>query len=419
MPVQEKPNVLDESKSLRVFLVSISLVAALCISGGFLGMAMKDRRLIQGEMLNRARRDFANIVLMRHWNAGYGGVFVEKRPGVTSNAYLDNPDIMDTKGRVYTKKNPALMTRELSELVKKDQGYGFHITSLRPLNPQNRPDARESEALLDFEKGSTEKFWRQNLDGVEHFRYMAPLKVEASCLPCHAKQGYALGEIRGGISVSFEVGELESRLRQNLRLVVGFALLTTLLMLTFITLLFRQLVSRLREARTQLETLATTDALTGLWNRRVILDRLEEEQERHRRSGEALTCLMLDVDHFKRVNDRFGHLAGDQVLRELAAALKATLRTYDIVGRYGGEEFLVVLPGTDLETGRLTAERVRVAVATSLRVGAPEGVREPITVSLGLAEMYADETVNQLLIRADLALYRAKLQGRDQVETEG
>lgn len=419
MSVQENANTLDESKSLRGFLVSISLVAALCISGGFLGMAIKDRRLIQNELLNRARRDFANIVLMRQWNARYGGVFVEKIPGVVSSPFLEHPDITDTKGRTYTKKNPALMTRELSELVKKEQGYGFHITSLRPLNPQNRADDRESEALLAFEKGSTEQFWKQNLDGVEHFRYMAPLKVEASCLPCHAKQGYRLGEVRGGISVAFEVGELESRLRQNLWLVLGFALLTTLLLLLFITLLFRQLVGRLREARRQLETLATTDTLTGLWNRRVILERLEEEQERHRRSGEPLTCLMLDVDHFKGVNDRFGHVAGDKVLRELGTALKAALRTYDIVGRYGGEEFLVVLPGTDLETGRLTAERVRTAVSASIQVGPADGPRESITVSLGLAEMFADESVNQLLIRADLALYRAKLQGRNQVETEG
>lgn len=403
-----------ESRILRVFLLSAVVVAALCIAGGFLGMAIKDRQLIHEEMHNRARRDFANIVLMRHWNAGYGGVFVEKRPGVVSNPYLESPDITTTDGRIFTKKNPALMTRELSELVSKDQGYAFHITSLRPLNPGNAPDPLERQALLAFEEGVKERLWEEVRNGQAFFRYMAPLKVQPSCLECHAKQDYLVGQIRGGISVSFRVGELQAKLRQNLVIVGLLAALTLTLLVTSFVLLFRHMVRRLIEARQQLELQATTDALTGLLNRGTVLARLEAERERHRRSGQPLSCLILDVDFFKRVNDRFGHLAGDEVLRTLGNQLRGGLRVYDMVGRYGGEEFLAVMPGASLDTAMAAAERLREAVVGTVQT--PDG--GPVTVSVGVAAWRAGEPVDDLLARADHALYQAKAAGRNRVVAE-
>ncbi len=153
MPHTANHLTLAESQSLRLFLISVSLVATICISSGFLGIAFYSRGLIYQEMLNSARRNFTNIVLMRRWNASYGGVYVFKRPGVQSNPYLENPDITAVDGKVYTLKNPALMTREISELLKKEEGFFFHITSLRPLNPGNEPDAKERAALLAFENG--------------------------------------------------------------------------------------------------------------------------------------------------------------------------------------------------------------------------------------------------------------------------
>ncbi len=402
----------SEIRSFRVFLVSASLAVALCISGGFLGMAVKQRQLIREEMLNRARRDFANIVLMRQWNANYGGVYAEKKPGVVSNPYLEHPDLTATDGRVFTKKNPALMTRELSELIQKDQGYAFHITSLNPLNPHNGPDGLERAALEAFAQGARERFWIEPLQGVETYRYMAPLLVEASCLTCHAKQGYRVGDIRGGISVSFRVSELQAQLHQNMALVVTLATLTTLLLLGAIYFLFRQLVRRLKEARAQLEYLAASDALTGLANRRSIMQALDEELERHQRSGEPFSCTLLDVDHFKLVNDTYGHLVGDAVLRQIALQLKVTLRTYDRVGRYGGEEFLCLLPGADLATARVAAERLREAIHAKVT----SGQGEKISASFGIAWWQPDEDATQLLARADQAMYRAKMDGRNRVE---
>ncbi len=405
-----------ESQSLRAFIVSVSLAVAVCISGAFLGIALRARTLIKNEMLNRARTDFRTIVQVRAWNASYGGVFVEKRVGVVSNPYLEHPDIQGTDGRWYTKKNPALMTREISERIKQSEGYGFHITSLNPLNPGNQPDPKESEALRSFETGSQERFWTEAIGGRTYTRYMAPLRAEQSCLECHAKQGYKVGDIRGGISFTYDTEEVQAKLRTNLYLVSSLALLTTGLLMGLVVLFFRQLVKKLAEARRLLETLATTDPLTGLSNRRQIMARLEEECERIQRGGIGLSCIMLDVDHFKQVNDTYGHQQGDEVLKMIASQARASLRAYDVVGRYGGEEFIVLLPETDLETAQAVAERLHLAIQASAILKTATGQPQPTTVSLGLTQWRSGDTVDTLIHRADEALYRAKANGRNRIE---
>lgn len=405
-----------ESHSLRAFIVSVSLAVAVCISGAFLGIALRARTLIKNEMLNRARTDFRTIVQVRAWNASYGGVFVEKRVGVVSNPYLEHPDIQGTDGRWYTKKNPALMTREISERIKQSEGYGFHITSLNPLNPGNQADPKEAEALQSFETGNKEQFWTEAIGGRTYTRYMAPLRAEQSCLECHAKQGYKVGDIRGGISFTYDTEEVQAKLRTNLYLVSSLALLTTGLLMGLVVLFFRQLVKKLAEARRLLETLATTDPLTGLYNRRQIMTRLEEECERIQRGGIGLSCIMLDVDHFKQVNDTYGHQQGDEVLKMIARQARASLRAYDVVGRYGGEEFIVLLPETDLETAQAVAERLRMAIQASAILKTATGQPQPTTVSLGLTQWRSGDTVDTLIHRADEALYRAKANGRNRIE---
>jgi two-component system, cell cycle response regulator len=191
-----------------------------------------------------------------------------------------------------------------------------------------------------------------------------------------------------------------------------WALAAIALLLPFITLQFQRLRRRLDEADIALQTMATTDALTGLPNRGSIFNRIGEELERHRRSAEPLCCVLCDVDHFKRVNDRFGHQEGDRVLKDVAEQFKTTLRAYDVVGRFGGEEFLVVLPNTDLTAARAIAGRLREAVETNVNVGG----REPATASYGVALWEKEEAVDALLARADEALYRAKRNGRNRVE---
>jgi diguanylate cyclase (GGDEF)-like protein len=167
-----------------------------------------------------------------------------------------------------------------------------------------------------------------------------------------------------------------------------------------------------------------TDFLTGWHNRRYLHLRLREELARARRDHGTLVCLMLDIDHFKRINDTYGHAAGDEVLREIAQRIESQVRLSDVAARYGGEEFVVLLPGTDKNAATALAERIRQAIsATPVRVTETE--TEVMTTSIGIASTgppRSDEdlkTVGEsLLARADVALYRAKSDGRDRVAVD-
>lgn len=164
-----------------------------------------------------------------------------------------------------------------------------------------------------------------------------------------------------------------------------------------------------------------TDFLTGWHNRRYLQLRMKEELARARRDRSTLVCLMLDIDHFKRVNDTWGHAAGDEVLREIAQRIEAEVRLSDVAARYGGEEFVVLLPATDTNAAAALAERIREAIsATPVRV--TERHAEVLTTSIGIASSAAPDddedlkTVGEsLLARADVALYRAKSEGRNRV----
>jgi diguanylate cyclase (GGDEF)-like protein/PAS domain S-box-containing protein len=166
-----------------------------------------------------------------------------------------------------------------------------------------------------------------------------------------------------------------------------------------------------KELEAKLRELATKDELTELYNRRHFLELAQVELARVRRTRAPLSLAMIDVDHFKHVNDRFGHAAGDRALKELSLALRETVRTADVAARIGGEEFVLLLPDTGLEGALAVTERLRDRVRKSeLSV---EGETLKFTVSAGVAELGPDESVDSLLKRADEALYRAKAAGRD------
>ena len=165
----------------------------------------------------------------------------------------------------------------------------------------------------------------------------------------------------------------------------------------------------------RLQELSTHDGLTRALNHRAILERLAEEIERATRYGRTVTVIICDLDDFKRVNDTHGHLAGDVVLRTVTSAMTRALRTSDVLGRFGGEEFLAVLPESDLEAGRRAAERLRQAVAETTAT-APNGALVPITASFGVAsqaELGREATVDTLVALADTRLYQAKASGRN------
>jgi len=169
----------------------------------------------------------------------------------------------------------------------------------------------------------------------------------------------------------------------------------------------------LREKLSSLEVVATTDELTRVGNRRALIESVNNELSRCRRTGASMSMLLIDLDHFKHVNDTYGHQAGDQVLREVASVFKAELRTYDILGRIGGEEFAIFLSNTTSQQGLEIGQRVCASVADTHFEH--NGQTIPVTVSIGLTTLGCDAIFENLYEQADEALYRSKANGRNQV----
>ena len=171
------------------------------------------------------------------------------------------------------------------------------------------------------------------------------------------------------------------------------------------------LLEQLMRARQQAEHAANHDALTGLGNRRQFDEAFSVEINRIQRNGGRLCIMMTDIDHFKKINDRYGHSVGDKVLVEFGKLLSLFVRPTDIVARIGGEEFVVLMPHTELWKAVVTAERLRTSVAER-HLGT---LQEPVTISIGVAELEEREDRESILRRADQALYHAKRSGRNKV----
>jgi two-component system cell cycle response regulator len=179
------------------------------------------------------------------------------------------------------------------------------------------------------------------------------------------------------------------------------------------------LAQQLDAANKELMLLSVTDGLTRAYNHRHFQERLRSEFSRGRRHGDPMACVMIDIDHFKRINDTYGHPMGDRVLVRLVEILKEGIRGEDLVARYGGEEFALLLPKTDAEHARHLGERLRERVESEGLL-LPSGERLPFTVSLGVADCNGGDggridTSDRLLQAADAALYRAKADGRNRV----
>jgi len=167
----------------------------------------------------------------------------------------------------------------------------------------------------------------------------------------------------------------------------------------------------------ELAHMAMYDALTDILSRRALLEQAEVERQRTRRYNRDLSILMIDIDHFKKVNDAYGHIIGDVVLREVAQALKKQTRRSDYVGRYGGEEFLIILPETRLDKALILAEKLRKRVA-ELTIPADGRILKDITVSIGVSAYETDPTIDEFINRSDQWLYKAKAGGRNQVQPQ-
>lgn len=232
---------------------------------------------------------------------------------------------------------------------------------------------------------------RQDKDGRPHYTYILLLTARG------AKEDLVQGMEAGAddyLVKPFDPQELKVRIRAGQRIV--------------------ELETQLQAAQEELRRQSMTDPLTGILNRRAVLERLEAEISRAGRENTSLGLGILDLDHFKQVNDTFGHLAGDEVLKETVERVRGSLRTYDVFGRVGGEEFLVVLPGTPLSGAKGVAERLRRAIS-QLPMSTHKGLVR-VTASLGVTVWTGREGIDSFIERADRALYMAKAKGRNRVE---
>ena len=388
-----------------------------------LGTASAHNEQLAQEM---GRVFFKQLLITRRWNAQQGGVYVPLSDEVQPNPYLEDPqrDIVTTSGAHLTKVNPAFMTRLLSDMTEQSDGVRFHMSSLKPINPVNSPDDWERQALASFEAGAAE--YAELVTEAEGpvFRFMGRLKVDQTCMKCHEKQGYKEGDVRGGIRVSLPWAPFQTTLdatRRQLLILHGASLVGLLILLWgggWVVLRASREVDSLnrhmKSLNLRLESSALTDSLTGVANR-LHFDRiLDAAIGQAGRYGTALSLLMLDLDHFKRVNDTQGHAVGDQVLKEFARVAQSLLRSSDLLARWGGEEFVVATPSTGLDPALRLAERLRAAVQAHAFP-----VIGSLTVSIGVAEYLPGDTDAALLERADQALYRAKALGRNRVEGLG
>ncbi len=173
-------------------------------------------------------------------------------------------------------------------------------------------------------------------------------------------------------------------------------------------------IERREHLEQELRRIASVDELTGTYSRRHVLELGDHELRRRVRHEHDLAVLLMDLDHFKRVNDSLGHAAGDQLLRDFGALLRSGLRQGDIAGRFGGEEFLAILPETELEMARAIAERLCASVRAHRTEWKDQTLR--VTVSVGVATLKDEESLERVIARADRALYQAKRSGRDRVE---
>ena len=408
------------SGSVRKYLTGIFLVIGLIVMSVFWGFSYQAGSLIKEQLRRQGHAFFKEVVLTREWAANHGGVYVALTPGMEVNPFLlripgIKAVIEDRDGVRYTLKNPALMTREISEIAAQKGIFQFRITSLKPLNPANAPDPFERTALNEFEKGHSEYFAYEQKGGQVLYRYMAPLSTQKPCLKCHAQQGYRVGDVRGGISVTITATDTMLQLRENRFFLILSALGIVVLIFAIIRFISGAFIKELKVAEQKLVELASTDFLTGLLNRRELYNRLAMEVSRAKRHAKPLSFILIDIDNFKALNDSFGHHAGDLVLKEVSDCFVRTHRDYDILCRYGGEEFLMATPETPLARAGELAERLRVAVM-DLSIPFEKGTA-PITcsISLGVVQMRDDEDVDRAISRADAALYRAKEAGRNRV----
>lgn len=224
------------------FITFIGLVICCSVGVTFYRASSYQEDLVVDMATRQAEMLFHQIRLTRQWIADHNGLFLVKAPGVEENPYLSNGSIQDEKGNWLVKRNPAMVTRELSAYAAREGLGYFNVTSLNLVNPTNAPDDFEQQSLMKFEAGADEVVEVEVVDGKSRLRYMAPLKIADRCLGCHHDQGYIAGDIRGGMNVTIPMDWAFAEIRTNNRMVLNIGIATIVIVILMIFVMFDRLV---------------------------------------------------------------------------------------------------------------------------------------------------------------------------------
>lgn len=226
------------------FILLIGIVVVISYGITFYRTSQFQNELVLSQAARQARMLHTQILMTRKWVADHNGLFFIRQPGVDPNPFLKHPEMIDSEGNRYVKRNPAMVTRELSAYAAKAGFCGYKVTTLKTINPANAPDPWEKKSLLLFEEGVPEVIEFTKINNKATLRYMAPLPVEESCLECHDHQGYKVGDIRGGLSVTIPVDWAFESINKNNRMLLFIATITILIVGLSIYLLIDVLVVR-------------------------------------------------------------------------------------------------------------------------------------------------------------------------------
>ena len=387
-------------------MAGAALIWTAGLAGSLTWNLWQERQVLEEDARLIARTAFEKDVLYRRWNSASDGVYVPITPTTPPNPYLNdypNQNITTSDGKTYTLINPAYMNRQVFDLSQ--SGVIGHITSLNPIRPENGPDGWEANALRAFEGGAAEFSSVEPFQNGQYLRLMRPLYVEEQCLPCHAQQGYVVGQVRGGISENVPLAPLDQASRSHrdvLILAHAGIWLAGLLGLGVFGNRLNLSLNRQVEAEHHLLELSINDSLTGLKNRHFFeqtLRQMEKEQVK------PVSLLVADIDDLKKVNDSQGHAAGDRLIQRAAAILNESFRASDIISRTGGDEFVVILPGADEIQAAVLLNRVRQNLARH-NLELPD---QPLVISLGIATSSDHGSLHETLTEADSQMYAEKV----------
>jgi diguanylate cyclase (GGDEF)-like protein len=396
----------------------VALMTVLFLAGGvasLAGLQYRTERLIAEQTLARARAHAREFEALRLYVTSHGGIYVPESTVEQTNPHLTGlagGDIsLETSAGALVLRNSPLVAKgvsdHLTELTR-NEPITLRMASERPLNSANMADDfdRASLALFRGDPRVTEHWAQESSGDTEYFRYASPIIATQECVRCHPHLAPTIGEPFAVLSVDMDITSVSAHTIQTRWWTLAAILTFALAVLGGVRLVVIGTLNSLRESQIRLFELARTDPLTGLANRRAVELRLTEELERFRRDGTDVAVAVIDLDDFKLVNDLLGHGEGDAALTLVADTLRAQSRLYDVVGRTGGEEFLVIMTGTNPEQAAETTERIRDAVAQALRAAIPQ--LDSIGASAGVTTARPGDNCDGLVRRADAAMYDAK-----------